>query len=155
MNYATLAHVAPNLAEVVAHLAPLDRLTLGRAVVLSIGGASHVAVRYSQVRDTLEGSRAHANGERTYTVEAFYVLGQLPSAYVQRKARRFAFNVRDDADAAGACGGVWYVAGHTTPESQARARELGHYSGPHYLLFREEREPIEAGRIMEGTARTL
>lgn len=153
-----LSELAPNLSKISEHLAALPNVKLHRAFVLNFGKRECVALRYSDTREHTPGTPAYERGERTYTHEALYVLGELPSAYVQRKARVFRHSIAHgrDLSLAPLLAGLWYVAGYSTPASQKKALEAGHYDGPHFYLFRDSgSESIEARKIGETSAQSL
>lgn len=72
-------------AEVAAWLNTRDR-TSAKPATVTIGRTTYVGAHYTQVRDVDPGCRAYDDGKRTYTIEALYLLGQLPSSYVHRHA---------------------------------------------------------------------
>lgn len=149
-NRTDLATLTTNLSTLAEQLARCQGLALGRAFLLTFGKATLPAIRYSQERETPIGCDAYARGERTYTDEALYVLGDLPASYLRSPGGKYTngpsyqFDVRDDASAAGAIGGhLWYVACHSNA------------TGPHFILHQVRSDRVGAFRLHKGTARTL
>lgn len=122
----------PRLARAFAHLAACAGVTLGDAFMLKIGSRTYSAVRYEQ------------NGSAR-----LFVLGTLPASYLRNPGGmytpglHYAFNVKDCERAAGALGGVWYIAGHSNAQSEQLARTSGHlWNDSSFLLFKSEGEAL-------------
>lgn len=118
------------------YLNALDR-TSANACTVTIGHSTYVGARYQQTCDVSPGCRAYTEGKRTYTTDAFYLLGELPPSYVYRHARAYI-----DAD-----GARWFVGSYwseddsrmpeSSPEERARGREY-HQLGSMFQLMLDD-----------------
>lgn len=100
--------------------------TTAQPVRVTIGRTVYVGAIYAQQRDHTPGTRAYADGGRTYYVGGLYLLGDLPPSYVHRHARAYI-----DAD-----GARWFVAGYADAETAADPRYAhAHPVGAHFLLM--------------------
>lgn len=129
-------HKSPELARVCAHLESCERLRILGVALLTIKGRTALAVEYRQERDIAPGCEAYARGQRTDTVHAWYVLGNLPPCYVRNPGSMRSSGLHFESVLGGERA-EWIVAGHSTPDSERLALESGsiHY-GPHYLLHK-------------------
>jgi len=78
-----------------------------RPCTVTIGKATYHGAHYRETLDIPRNTPAHARGERKYTTEKLYLLGDLPAAYKRSSKTCFRF-IGDSRD--------WYVACHSTPE---------------------------------------
>lgn len=65
------------------------RDTHARPIVVKIGRTTFPGATYIQKRQVPEGSRAYAEGKRTYEQYGLYLLGDLPYAYRRKRATAF------------------------------------------------------------------
>lgn len=119
-------------AEVAAWLNTRDR-TSAKPATVTIGRTTYVGAHYTQVRDIDPGCRAYDEGRRTYTIEALYLLGQLPSSYVHRHASRYVDGSGQRHYVAG-----WY----------AQLPNEYHPFGAMFMLRPDERDVTPETRVM-------
>lgn len=100
----TLARLRTWLAGI-----PGARIEIGRRYVATIGRTRFPMVEYRETRQTPEGCRAWAEGEREYVRRMVYSIGPIPSPLAQRKA-----------DAIQVPGAVLWSAGYLRAEDIAR-----------------------------------
>lgn len=121
---------------------------------LTIGVQTYEAVRYTQRRPTQPGCPAYARGERESTVEALFVLGELPSSYKRNPGGMYTNGLQyrlDEAEIAG----NWYVAGYSTTASRQRAASEGRFSAANFLLMLATSPPIGPQKYRNAKARKL
>jgi len=96
---------------------------------VTIKNVTYPAARYTQTRSTPEGSDAWCRGERTYTREMIYCLGELPKHYVRRS--KAAYLMPNDSH-------EWYIAGYwqggENPFAPGEDMSKHHPFGKHFLL---------------------
>jgi hypothetical protein len=84
-------------------LSALPHVTSVKPVRVTIEGVTYAGARYTEQLTTPEGSDAYRRGERTYTREMIYLIGNLPRHYVKRS--KAAYTMPGDSR-------EWYIAGH-------------------------------------------
>jgi len=77
-----MARQTESSSAVADFLRAQDR-TSASSVRVKIGRTTYNGAEYCQVRDTPRECRAYAEGERTYVVSGFYLLGTLPASFVR------------------------------------------------------------------------
>lgn len=93
---------------------------------VAIGKATYVAARYKQTLRTPENSPAWNRGEREYTRESIYCIGERPSAYKRSSKTYFRF-IGDSQD--------WYVCCYCPAEVSHDPKYAAHHPfGASFIL---------------------
>lgn len=120
-----MTNVTTPTAQDVAEWLNSRERTRATPVLVTIGHTSYVGATFEQERDHAPGTRAYAEGERTYMHRGLYLLGALPSSYVHRRARLYV----DPA-----YGTSYYVAGWFPASAASEQANEFHPFGPMFLL---------------------
>lgn len=97
-----------------------------RPVRVTIGAQTWEGCRYLQERKTPENCRAWDEGQRTYDLEAIYLVGGLPRAYEQD--RRLALTLAGDSR-------EWYVGAFATVQCLVEPYAQYHPFGLNVMLM--------------------
>ena len=134
--------------EVARHYSTLPR-TFAAPLEVTIDGTTYPAAIVSQVRDTLQGSRARMEGQTTYVHSAIVCVGRLPETYASRDVRAY-----QRAD-----GSRWYIGGYWQGAPGSEYSHLYPF-GRMFQLMRDEHgvtlsnqygRPYSAARLARAT----